>query len=73
MFYSPYDTKFTLIIKHLAFWSSLLGMFALFVLLFNDNAKIPQKETVLKLDVKNQINICLPTDEKIFKKSFFDF
>jgi hypothetical protein len=69
MFYNPYDEKKL----HLAFWISLIAMFALFIFLFNDNIKIPQKEVTLEIDIKNKVNICVPEDEKIFEESFFDF
>lgn len=73
MFYHPNDSKVTIIIKHAAFWGSLLTMFVLFVFLFRDDVKIPQKEITLKIDVRNKVNICSPEDEKLFQKSFFDF
>lgn len=73
MFHHPSDNKFTMFTKHSFFWIGLLSMFVLFVFLFRDDAKIPQREVVIKIDVRDRVNICLPEDEKIFKKSFFDF
>lgn len=73
MFYHPNDNGFTAIVKHLVFWASLITMFGMFILLFRDDAKIPQKDVIVKLDVKNKVNICQPEDEKIFKKTFFNF
>lgn len=73
MFYHPSDSKVTLIIKHLAFWGSLIAMFALFIFLFRDDVKIPQKEITIKIDVKNKVNVCLPEDDKALKESFFNF
>lgn len=73
MFYHPNDNNVTMFAKHAIFWVGLLSMFALVVFLFRDEAKIPQREVVIKIDVKNKVNVCLPTDEKIFKKSFFNF
>lgn len=45
----------------------------LFVLMFLDDIKIPQKTVLVEIDVKNKINICLPENDEIFEKSFFDF
>ncbi len=73
MFYHPYDSGNAAAIKHLIFWVSLFGMFALFIFLICDDAKIAQKEVSLKIDVRNKVNICLAKDEKIFEKEFFDF
>ncbi len=73
MFYHPHDTKFTKITKHLTFWIGLFAMLALFIFLLLDDTNIPQKEQVVKIDINNNVNICLPEDEKIFQKSFFDF
>ena len=72
MFYHPQDNKLTITIKHLAFWTCLISMFVLFIFLINDDAKIPQKEVVVEIDIKNKVNICLPEDS-FPKKSFFDF
>ncbi|OFW95423.1 MAG: hypothetical protein A2887_06845 [Alphaproteobacteria bacterium RIFCSPLOWO2_01_FULL_40_26] len=73
MLYHPFDNKFTILLKHLVFWAALFSMFALFVFLVFDDTKILQKEVILKIDIKDKVNICLPEDEKIFQKSFFDF
>jgi hypothetical protein len=48
-------------------------MFALFIILVNDDLKIAQREIILKVDVKNKINICLAEDDEIFQESFFGF
>ena len=72
MFYYPHDNKITRILKHLAFWTGLLLMFLFFVFLINDEAKIPQKEVILEIDMKNKVNICLPADD-FPKEDFFDF
>jgi hypothetical protein len=54
-------------------WVSLAALFLLVVFLIRDDAKIPQKEIILKIDVKNKVNICLPEDDEFSEKSFFDF
>jgi len=64
MIYHPQESKVTKIIKVLAFWSSILGMLWLCVLVFHDDVQIPQKEVTLNVDVKNKVNICLPEDEE---------
>jgi hypothetical protein len=48
-------------------------MFVIFIFIFIDDVKIPQREITMKVDIKDKVNICLPEDEKIFKKSFFSF
>jgi hypothetical protein len=73
MFYHPYDNKSTIIIKQCLFWACLLSMFVIFIFIFIDDVKIPQREITMKVDIKDKVNICLPEDEKIFKKSFFSF
>lgn len=72
MFYHPNDNKITMITKHLIFWIGLLSMFVLFVFIVQDDAKIPQRLITLKINMEDRVNICLPEDEKIFKKSFFE-
>ena len=67
MIYHPLENKVTKFIKIIAFWSSILAMFWLFVLIFHDDVKIPQREVVVKVDIKNRVNICLPEEES-FKK-----
>ncbi len=63
MIYHPLENKVTKFIKIIAFWSSILAMFWLFVLIFHDDVKIPQREVVVKVDIKNRVNICLPEEE----------
>lgn len=67
MIYHPLENKVTKFIKIIAFWSSILAMFWLFVLIFHDDVKIPQREVVVKVDIKNRVNICL-LEEESFKK-----
>ncbi len=71
MFYHPSDNKSTVIIKHLIFWISLIAMLVLFVFLFRDDSKLPQREIIVQIDIKNKVNICLPEDEKDSEVSFF--
>jgi len=73
MFLNLHGNKFIAIVRLIAFWGGLFAMFALFIVLVNDDLKIPQKTVTVKLDVRNKINICLPEDDKIFEESFFDF
>jgi hypothetical protein len=73
MIYHPNESGFSKFVKITAFWISMLGMMWLFVLMFHDNIKIPQQQITLKIDVSQNINICLPEDEEIFGGSFFDF
>ncbi len=73
MIYHPNESRFSKIIKLIAFWISILGMSWLFILIFHDNIKIPQQQISLKIDIKNNVNICSPENEKAFDESFFDF
>jgi hypothetical protein len=73
MFYHPRDKKAIIIAKHALFWTSLCAMFGLFLFVFLDEVNVPQRVTTIKVDIKNKVNICLPEDEKIFKRSFFNF
>jgi len=72
MLYYPYSSKATEATKHLVFFSSLIMMLIVLVFLIRDEAKIPQRQVTLKIDVKNKINTC-EAEEELFKKSFFDF
>jgi hypothetical protein len=73
MFYNPSDNKSTIIIKQSIFWIGLLSMFGMFIFVFIDDVNIPQREITMKVDITNKVNICLPEDEKIFQRSFFNF
>jgi len=59
-------------------WSIIRGCFSGYFLFFtapimlsviflvvikSDDIKIPQKEIVVKIDIKNKINICLPDEQ----------
>jgi hypothetical protein len=72
MIYHPKEKKVTKIIKLLAFWSSLLLMLWFVILIFHDDVKIPQRDTAMKLNMKNKINICRPEKEDVSKKSLFE-
>jgi hypothetical protein len=39
------------------------AMFAMLIFLITDDLKIPQRETILPINIKNQVNICSPEDE----------
>ncbi len=60
-FYSS-DNRVVAVMQYVILWVSLFVMFALFILLFRADFKVPQKTVTLKIDVKNKINICLPDD-----------
>jgi|GEM_PF-3976685 len=46
----------------------LIASVTLFLLtfLFTGDFKVPQKEVVMLLNIANQVNICLPEDDKGF-------
>lgn len=70
-FYSR-DNSVIAIMQYVVLWVSLFTMFALFILLFRADFKVPQKTVTMKIDVKNKINICLPEDpETLEDKSIF--
>lgn len=73
MLYHPNDNSFTIITRRIIFWTSLVIMSVAFLFLFNSDAKIPQKEVVLSIDIKNKINICLPDKLDDDKESMFNF
>ncbi len=73
MIYHPRENKVTKIIKIFAFWSSILAMIWLFIMMFYDDVKIPQRQAVLKIDLKNKVNICSPEKDDLFKEKFFNF
>ena len=52
------------VIKDIFFWVSFISMFAVFILLFNDDLKVPKQEAVIKIDVKNKLNMCFADLEK---------
>lgn len=72
MLYHPEEHIFSKITKLIAFGASLFVMMWLFSLVFFDDIKIPQEEITLKLNINNQVNICLP-DDSYSKEYFFNF
>jgi len=72
MIYHPKEKKVTKIIKLVAFWASLLLMMWFVILIFHDDVKIPQRDTVMKLNMKNKMNICQSEKEEVSKKSLFE-
>lgn len=72
MIYHPKENKVTKILKLVAFWASLLVMTWFVILIFHDDVKIPQHDVVMKLNVKNKINICQPEKEEEGKTSLFN-
>ena len=63
-FYSS-DNRVVAVMQYVVLWVSLFVMFALFILLFRADLKIPQQTITQKIDIKNKINICLPEDPEI--------
>jgi len=48
---------------HFLFWTAFLFFSVMFLVLIRKNdIKIPQREIVLKVDIKDKINICLPDE-----------
>lgn len=72
MLYHPEENIVSKLIKIVAFGASLFVMIWLFLLVLFDDIKIPQKETTLAINIKNQVNICLPEDDYP-KAHFFNF
>jgi hypothetical protein len=73
MFYHPNDNKLTLIIKHLTALAAVISIVALFFYVVFDDVKILQRDTVILLDVKNKVNVCLPESDEFEEKSLFGF
>ena len=66
-FYSS-DNRVVAVMQYVVLWVSLFAMFALFILLFRADFKMPQKTVTQKIDIKNKINICLPDDSEFLKE-----
>lgn len=62
MLYHPNESKIAKLIKLSAFWLSLLAMLWLIFIAFNDDIKIVKTQKTIKLDLKNKVNICLPSN-----------
>lgn len=61
------DKRVIAVMQHAILWVSIFVMFALFILLFRADFKVPQKTVTMQIDVKNKVNICLPDDPKLLK------
>lgn len=72
MFYYSNNPGLSNNAKNFIFFSSLLMMFVAFVFLIRDEAKIPQREIVTKIDISNKVNIC-QAEEEFHEKSLSDF
>jgi hypothetical protein len=72
MLKTPRGNKITEATKHLVFFASLAMIIVVLIFLIRDEAKIPQREIVLKLDLSNRVNVCEP-EEPMPDRSFFDF
>jgi hypothetical protein len=65
MFYHRRESRLSIFIKYFLFWAGLLSMaLVAFLLLRKNDIKVPQRDVVVKVDIKDKINICLP-DEKL--------
>jgi|LauGreSBDMM110SN_4_FD.fasta_scaffold06344_2 hypothetical protein len=58
------DGAARIIIQKAILWISLITIAVLVVTLFRTDFKVPQKTVILKVDIKNRVNICLPESEK---------
>lgn len=64
MFYHKKESKSSILTKYFLFWGGLISMVIIFILLLGrSDIKIPQKDIVVTIDIKDKVNICLP-DEK---------
>ncbi len=64
MFYHRRESKLSIFIKYSLFWSGLIFMAAITLLMVTKNdIKIPQRNIVLKVSIKDKINICLPDEQ----------
>ncbi len=71
---SRYDEKNNVlaITQYVVLWVGLFVTLAAFVLLFRADFKVPQRQVVLQLDIKNKVNICLPEKfEELQEDSIF--
>lgn len=57
------DNRVFAAMQYVVLWVSLFAMFALFILLFRADFKVPQQQVTMSIDIKNKVNICLPEDE----------
>ena len=74
MFYHPNDNKATIIAKYFCFFVVFLSIIGIVGMIFVNNVKMPQKEMVLKIDINNKVNICLPEEkEEKSEDSFLNF
>ncbi len=64
MFYHRRESRLSIFIKYSLFWTGLISMVVVaFLLVKKNDIKIPQRDVVVKVDIKNKINICLPDDK----------
>ncbi len=73
MFYHPNDSLFTVIIKHLVGFAALCSLFALLVYAIFDEAQIPQKDVTIMVNIEDRVNICVPGEDDVAEKPFFNF
>lgn len=58
--------------QYVILWVGLFVILAAFVFLFRADFKVPQREVVLQIDIKNKVNICLPEkSDKLQDDSIF--
>jgi hypothetical protein len=64
MFYHRRESKLSIFIKYSLFWTALASMVIITLLIVRKNdIKIPQRDIILKVDIKDKINICLPDEQ----------
>jgi len=64
MFYHRRESKLSIFIKYSLFWSGLIFMIVItFLMVGKNDIKIPQRDVMLKVDIKDKINICLPDEQ----------
>lgn len=67
MSFEPNENRVLAAMQYVLLWVSLFLMFAFFILMFRADFQVPQKTTLLKIDIKNKVNICLPDDPEYLK------
>lgn len=70
MLYHPKEHIVAKIVKLIAFWASIFVMFSIILSLLVGDLEIKQRLVEIDLELKNNINICLPESEEEY---FMDF
>ncbi len=64
-----YDLALLNALKYLIMLALFVLFLAVFMFLAKSNFTIPQKEMVIKIDLKNKINLCLPEENNNVKNN----